>query len=76
MSRTAVQSMPTRQRLGVLNAAHDLLKHLGHKLAPYLPEMCALVLVLLESASMSKAQVPLLPQPSLRTTFAQFFYSI
>lgn len=45
--------MPSRQRLGVLNAAHDLLKHLGHKLKPFLPEMCALVLTLLEGAPLA-----------------------
>ena len=49
--------MPSRQRLGVLNAAHDLLKHLGHKLAPYLPEMCALVLSLLEGVCLKEPQV-------------------
>lgn len=49
--------MPSRQRLGVLNAAHDLMKHLGHKLAPYLPEIGALVLTLLEGVSVGKTKV-------------------
>ncbi len=52
-----LHSMPSRQRLGVLNAAHDLVKHLGHKLKPFLPEMCALVLVLLQGASLNSNQV-------------------
>lgn len=52
---SALQSMPSRQRLGVLNAAHDLLKHLGHKLKPFLPEMCALVLTLLEGAPLASS---------------------
>ncbi|KAL0035339.1 hypothetical protein WJX77_001780 [Trebouxia sp. C0004] len=51
-----LHSMPSRQRLGVLNAAHDLVKHLGHKLKPFLPEMCALVLVLLQGASLNSNQ--------------------
>ena len=50
---SVLQSMPSRQRLGILNAAHDLLKHLGHKLKPFLPEMCALVLILLEGAALT-----------------------
>ena len=61
--------MPSRQRLGVLNAAHDLLKHLGHKLKPFLPEMCALVLTLLEGAplapSLQVMPCPALPCPAL-----------
>ncbi|KAL0044331.1 hypothetical protein WJX82_000142 [Trebouxia sp. C0006] len=52
-----LHSMPSRQRLGVLNAAHDLVKHLGHKLKPFLPEMCALVLVLLQGSSLNSNQV-------------------
>lgn len=52
-----LHSMPSRQRLGVLNAAHDLVKHLGHKLKPFLPEVCALVLVLLQGSSLSSDQV-------------------
>ena len=65
----ALQSMPSRQRLGVLNAAHDLLKHLGHKLKPFLPEMCALVLILLEgSALLPAAQVTFEPLSSLSIT--------
>ena len=54
-----LHSMPSRQRLGVLNAAHDLVKHLGHKLKPFLPEMCALVLVLLQGSSLNSNQVQL-----------------
>lgn len=55
-----LHSMPSRQRLGVLNAAHDLVKHLGHKLKPFLPEMCALVLVLLQGSSLNSNQVQLM----------------
>ena len=54
-----LHSMPSRQRLGVLNAAHDLVKHLGHKLKPFLPEMCALVLMLLQGSSLNSNQVRL-----------------
>ena len=52
-----LHSMPTRQRLGVLNAAHDLVNHLGHKLKPFLPEVCALVMVLLQGSSLNSDQV-------------------
>lgn len=62
----ALQSMPSRQRLGILNAAHDLLKHLGHKLKLFLPEMCALVLILLEGAALTPiAQVRYRQTPKL-----------
>ena len=72
--------MPSRQRLGVLNAAHDLVKHLGHKLKPFLPEMCALVLTLLEGAPLAPSlQVtprpapprPAPPRPALPCLWAQ-----
>ncbi|KAL0018407.1 hypothetical protein WJX79_009395 [Trebouxia sp. C0005] len=56
LDAAVLHSMPSRQRLGVLNAAHDLVKHLGHKLKPFLPEMCALVLVLLQGASLNSNQ--------------------
>ena len=56
--------MPSRQRLGVLNAAQDLLKHLGHKLKPFLPEMCALVLILLEGAPLAPS-LQVWPCPAL-----------
>ena len=59
LDAAVLHSMPSRQRLGVLNAAHDLVKHLGHKLKPFLPEMCALVLVLLQGASLNSNQVQL-----------------
>ena len=55
-----LHSMPSRQRMGILNAAHDLLKHLGHKLKPFLPEMCALVLTLLQGVSVDALQVKML----------------
>ena len=54
--------MPSRQRMGILNAAHDLLKHLGHKLKPFLPEMCALVLTLLQGVAVDAVQVTSLMQ--------------
>ena len=61
--------MPSRQRLGALNAAHDLVKHLGHRLKPFLPEICALVLILLEGVPLPQScQVmlaPALPCPAL-----------
>ncbi|KAK9818396.1 hypothetical protein WJX72_012002 [[Myrmecia] bisecta] len=51
LDRQALANLPLRQKLGFLNAADDLLKHLGHKLLPYLPEMLAILLCLLEHAN-------------------------
>ena len=47
----AYAALPARTRLGFLNAAADLLRHLGHRLAPYLPALAALAVVALEAAT-------------------------
>lgn len=44
----ALQSQPLRRRIGYLNAFEDLLKHLGHRLKCYLPELVSLLLVMFE----------------------------
>ena len=46
----ALTALPLRRRLGFLNAVEDLLKHLGHRLAPLLPVVLAMVLTVLEAA--------------------------
>ena len=46
----ALTALPLRRRVGLLNAFEDLLKHLGHRLAPLLPVILALILTLLEAA--------------------------
>lgn len=42
---------PLRQRLGLLHALEDLVKHLGHRLKEYLPPILASVQALLERAA-------------------------
>ena len=46
----ALSALPLRRRVGLLNAVEDLLKHLGHRLAPLLPVILALLLTVLEAA--------------------------
>ena len=54
----AIAALPARTRLGFLNAAADLLRHLGHRLAPYLPALAALVVVALEAATAPLSRAP------------------
>ncbi|BDA46528.1 probable small subunit processome component 20 homolog [Coccomyxa sp. Obi] len=49
----ALAALPSRQCVGFLNATGDLLRHLGHKLEAYLPEIVALLVCLLEGATAS-----------------------
>ena len=49
--------LPLRIKLGFLNAAGDLLQHLGHRLAPYLPEMSSLIICFLEAATLYKVSI-------------------
>ncbi|KAL4434124.1 hypothetical protein ABPG75_000565 [Micractinium tetrahymenae] len=44
----ALNAEPLRRRVGYLNTLEDLLKHLGHRVQMYLPELLALATVLLE----------------------------
>jgi hypothetical protein len=44
----ALRRLPLRVRVGLLHAVEDLLKHLGHNLAPFLPLLFALLVLLLE----------------------------
>ena len=48
-------ALPLRVRQGFLNATSDLLAHLGSRLAPYLPEILAVLLSLLRSAPIAQA---------------------
>ena len=50
----ALVALPLRIKLGFLNAAGDLLQHLGHRLEPFLPEICSLTLSLLEAATLKR----------------------
>ena len=43
-----LQELPAGQRVGLLNSVADLVKHLGHKLVPFLPELASVVLLLLQ----------------------------
>ena len=45
-----LQELPAGQRLGLLNSVADLVKHLGHKLVPFLPELASVVILLLQGA--------------------------
>ena len=45
-----LQELPAGQRVGLLNSVADLVKHLGHKLVPFLPELASVVLLLLQGA--------------------------
>lgn len=47
----ALNSQPLRRRVGYLNTLEDLLKHLGHRMESFLPELLALTAVLLEGAT-------------------------
>ena len=46
----AVAQLPLTVKLGFLNAATDMLQHLGHRLQPFLPEIVGLLQALLETA--------------------------
>ena len=46
----ALNSQPLRRRVGYLNTLEDILKHLGHRMEPFLPELLALT-VLLQGAT-------------------------
>ena len=50
MDVQALGALPLRVRLGFINALVDMLRHLGHRLTPFQPEICALLVSLLESA--------------------------
>jgi U3 small nucleolar RNA-associated protein 20 len=47
----ALNAQPLRRRVGYLNTLEDILKHLGHRMEPFLPELLALAVVLLEDAT-------------------------
>jgi U3 small nucleolar RNA-associated protein 20 len=47
----ALNAQPLRRRIGYLNTLEDLLRHLGHKMEAYLPELLAVTIVLLEGAT-------------------------
>ena len=47
----ALNSQPLRRRVGYLNTLEDILKHLGHRMEPFLPELLALAVVLLQGAT-------------------------
>lgn len=46
----ALSALPLRVRVGFLNAAEDMLRHLGHRLTPFLGLFAAVLVVLLEGA--------------------------
>lgn len=46
-----LNKQPLRRRVGYLNTLEDILKHLGHRMEPFLPELLALAVVLLEGAT-------------------------
>lgn len=64
----AVAELPLRVKMGFLNAAGDLLQHLGHRLQPYLPEICSLLVCFLQSATLDEVPSPasFLPYSPLR----------
>eukprot|EP00890_Picochlorum_soloecismus_P003078 jgi/Picsp_1/3771/NSC_06606-R1_u3 snornp protein utp20 len=51
-----LERQPTRRQIGYLNAIDDILKHLGHKMTVYLPEICTLILRMM-SLSVVRADV-------------------
>ena len=52
----SLEGQPMRRQIGYLNAIDDLLNHLGHKIALYLPEICTLILRML-SLSVERVDV-------------------
>ena len=52
----SLERQPMRRQIGYLNAIDDILKHLGHKMTLYLPEICTLILRML-SLSVARADV-------------------
>ncbi|KAL4521880.1 hypothetical protein Ndes2526B_g01987 [Nannochloris sp. 'desiccata'] len=47
----ALNAQPLRRRVGYLNTLEDILKHLGHRMEPFLPELLALAVVLFEGGT-------------------------
>ena len=60
-----LNALPLRRRVGLLNAMEDLLKHLGHRLAPLLPVLIALIITVLEAACAPIAALVRLLHPAL-----------
>ena len=48
----AVAGLPLGVKKGFLNSAGDMLQHLGHRMQPYLPEICSVMVCLLQSATL------------------------
>lgn len=44
----ALNAQPLRRRVGYLNALEDLMKHLGHRMEPFLPELLTLAVYMLQ----------------------------
>ena len=68
----AAAQLPLTVKLGFLNAATDMLQHLGHRLQPFLPEIVSLLLALLETAQPNQVAVwPLLLSSTIHTSASQ-----
>lgn len=56
INQNGLMEQPLRRRIGYINAIDDLIKHLGHKLTIYLPEVVSLLLKILKISALEKVE--------------------
>lgn len=52
-----LSELPLRVKQGFLNATEDLLRHLGHQIQDFLPEICSFLIHLLETAKVNSHNI-------------------